>query len=214
MKAFAADFVNGFNWFVLLHYALVNLVYTALLAVATVVILRHILRIRYAPFKDFVTSPETPPVSVLVPAYNEENVIARTVRSTLAMDYPYFEVIVINDGSKDGTLETLIGTFRLRRVDRAYRAVLKTATAVRGFYYNPELPNLLVVDKENSGKADSLNCGINVSRSPYFCTVDADSVLEQNALQAAGGSPQDLQAFIAGELGKWRPVIESAKIAM
>ena len=181
MRAFAVSLVVGVNYFILFYYGFVNLIYTALLLVSTVIILRHIRRIRYSPFKDFITSPETPPVSILVPAYNEERVIVRTVRSTLAVNYPFFEVIVVNDGSTDATLDTLIRTFHLRKVDRAYRNVLKT-TLIRGFYYNPDVPNLLVVDKENSGKADSLNCGINVSRSPYFCTVDADSVLEENAL--------------------------------
>jgi len=182
MRSLLADLVIGFNYFVLFHYSLVNLIYTILLVISTVAILRHILRIKYAPFKDFVTSPETPPVSILVPAYNEEGVITRTVRSTLGMDYPYFEVIVINDGSTDETLDTLIQTFKLRKADRAYRNVLKTVGAVRGFYFNPEIPNLLLIDKENSGKSDSLNCGINMSNAPYFCTVDADSVLEENAL--------------------------------
>ncbi|TFG57725.1 MAG: glycosyltransferase family 2 protein [Deltaproteobacteria bacterium] len=165
----------------LFYYGFVNLIYTALLLVSVVVTLRHIRRIRYSPFKDFVSSPETPPVSILVPAYNEERIIVRTVRSTLSVNYPFFEVIVVNDGSTDATLDTLIRTFNLRKVDRAYRNVLKTMP-VRGFYYNPDVPKLLVVDKGNSGKADSLNCGINISRSPYFCTVDADSVLEENAL--------------------------------
>ncbi len=181
MSTIAVSLVMGFNYFILFYYGFVNLIYTALLLVSVVVTLRHIRRIRYSPFKDFVSSPETPPVSILVPAYNEERVIVRTVQSTLAVNYPFFEVIVINDGSTDATLDTLIRTFHLRKVDRAYRNVLKT-TPIRGFYYSPDVPNLLLVDKENSGKADSLNCGINVSRSPYFCTVDADSVLEDNAL--------------------------------
>ncbi len=181
MRSVAAAMVIGINYFILFYYGFVNLIYTALLLTATIVILRYIRRIRYSRFKDLVTSPETLPVSVLVSAYNEERVIVRTVRSTLAVNYPFFDVIVINDGSTDGTLATLVETFRLQKIDRAYRNVLKTAP-VRGFYYNPEIPNLLVVDKEKSGKADSLNCGINISRSPYFCTVDADSVLEENAL--------------------------------
>jgi cellulose synthase/poly-beta-1,6-N-acetylglucosamine synthase-like glycosyltransferase len=181
IRSVAVSAVVWINYLIIFYYGLVNLIYTTLLMVALVVILRHIRRIRYSPFKDFSTSPETPPVSFLIPAFNEERVIVRTVRSTLAVNYPYFEAIVINDGSTDGTLDTLIRTFGLRKIDRAYRNVLKT-TPVRGFYYNPEIPNLLVVDKENSGKADSLNCGINISRSPYFCTVDADSVLEENAL--------------------------------
>ncbi|HSL92951.1 MAG TPA: glycosyltransferase, partial [Candidatus Limnocylindrales bacterium] len=181
MRPFAVALVMGVNYFIFFYYGFVNLIYTTLLLVSMIVILRYIRRIRYSPFKDFITSPETPPISILVPAYNEERVIIRTVRSTLAVNYPFFEVIVVNDGSTDATLDTLIRTFHLRKVDRAYRNVLKT-TPVRGFYYNPDVPNLVVVDKENSGKADSLNCGINISRSPYFCTVDADSVLEESAL--------------------------------
>jgi len=181
MRSFAVSLVMGFNYFILFYYGFVNLIYTTLLLVSMVVTLRHIRRIRYSPFMDFVSSPETPPVSILVPAYNEERIIVRTIQSTLSVNYPFFEIIVVNDGSTDTTLDTLIRTFHLRKVDRAYRNVLET-TPVRGFYYNPDVPNLLVVDKENSGKADSLNCGINISRSPYFCTVDADSVLEENAL--------------------------------
>ncbi|MEW6718909.1 MAG: glycosyltransferase [Thermodesulfobacteriota bacterium] len=181
MRPLAVALVLWVNYFIGFYFVYVNLVYTALLLTALFVILRYIRRIRYSPFRDFISSPETPPVSILVPACNEEKIIVRTVRSVLSVNYPFFEAIVINDGSTDATLETLVRTFRLKKVDRAYRSILKT-TPVRGFYHNPEYPNLLVVDKENSGKADSLNCGINISRSPYFCTVDADSVLEPNAL--------------------------------
>lgn len=181
MRGMAVALVVGLNYFIGAYYGLVNLTYTALLTVSLFVVLRHIRRIRYSPFRDFISSSETPPVTILIPAYNEERVILQSVRSALSVNYPYVEVIVINDGSTDSTLDRLIQAYGLRRIDRAYRSVLKTAE-VRGFYYHPDAPNLLVVDKVNSGKADSLNCGINVSRSPYFCTVDADSVLEENAL--------------------------------
>lgn len=181
MRSLAVSLIIGVNYFIGFYFGFVNLIYTALLGISLVAILRHIRRIRYAPFRAYISSPETPPVSILISAYNEEKNIARTVRSALSVNYPFFEVIVINDGSTDDTLDTLIRTFQLRKVDRAYRSVLKT-TGIRAFYYNPETPNLLVVDKENSGKADSLNCGINVSRSPYICTVDADSVVEESAL--------------------------------
>lgn len=181
MRSLAVLLIVGVNYFIGFYYGFVNLVYTTLLAVSLFVVLRHIKRVRYAPIKDFIASPETPPVTILIPAYNEETTILRTVRSTLSVNYPFFEVIVVNDGSTDNTLDTLVEAFRLKKIDRAYRRILPTAP-VRIFYYNPEVPNLLVVDKGKGGKADSLNCGINVSRSPYFCTVDADSVLEDNAL--------------------------------
>ena len=181
MSALAIALIIGVNYFIGIYYGIVNLIYTILLVISLSVVLRHIRRIKYSPIKDFIASPETPPISILIPAYNEERIILRTIRSALSVNYPFFEVIVINDGSTDETLPTLIHTFKLRRIDRAYRNILKTSP-VRGFYHHPEMPNLLVVDKENGGKSDSLNCGINLSRSPYFCTVDADSILEENAL--------------------------------
>ncbi len=181
MKAILISFVLGFNYFVGFYYGVVSLLYTVLLSVAFIVILRHVHRIKYEPFKEYSVSPETPSISILIPAFNEEKVVVRTIRSTLAVDYPLFEVIVINDGSEDNTLATIINAFGLRRIDLVYRNLLQTVP-VRGFYYNPEIPNLLIIDKERSGKADSLNCGITISRSPYFCSVDADSLLERDSL--------------------------------
>jgi len=181
MKAFLISFALGFNYFVGFYYGVVSILYSVLLSIALVVILRHIHRVKYEPFKEYSASPETPSVSVLIPAYNEEKVAVRTIRSALAIDYPLFEVIVINDGSDDGTLETVINTFGLKKIDLVYRNILQTIP-VRGFYANPDIPNLLLIDKERSGKADSLNCGMLVSRSPYFCSVDADSLLEKDSL--------------------------------
>jgi cellulose synthase/poly-beta-1,6-N-acetylglucosamine synthase-like glycosyltransferase len=171
----------GFNYFVGFYYGLVNLTYTALLTVAFFSILRHIRRIRYSSRHEIGLSPETPPVSVLMAAYNEEAEIADSVKAALALNYPFFDVVVINDGSTDGTLSALVEAFGLRKIDLVYRDVIKTRD-VRGFYYNPDYPALLVIDKERGGKPDALNCGINVCRSPYFCSVDADSVLERDAL--------------------------------
>jgi cellulose synthase/poly-beta-1,6-N-acetylglucosamine synthase-like glycosyltransferase len=124
---------------------------------------------------------EMPPISVLIPARNEKNVIIRTVEAALAIDYPSVEVIVINDGSTDGMLEMLISHYSLRRIDPLYRDLIKTKP-VKGFYFTSRIPNLLVVDKENGGKSDALNCGVNVCKSPYICSLDADSVLERDAL--------------------------------
>jgi cellulose synthase/poly-beta-1,6-N-acetylglucosamine synthase-like glycosyltransferase len=174
-------FVQGFNYFVGVYFAVVNLFYTLLLSVSLIVILRHIRRIKFAPVKDYSASPATPPVSIIIPVYNEENVVIRSIQSALAADYPAFEVIVVNDGSGDRTLQTVIDTFRLSRVDRVYRSILKTGP-VRGFYASDDKPNLVVIDKERGGKSDAMNCGINASRSPYFCSVDADSLIEQDAL--------------------------------
>jgi cellulose synthase/poly-beta-1,6-N-acetylglucosamine synthase-like glycosyltransferase len=125
-----------------------------------------------------------PPIALLAPAYNEEATVAESVRSLLALQYPSFEVIVINDGSKDATLAVLVEEFGLVPIQRAYEEAIPHAV-VRGLWGSPAHPRLLVVDKENGGKADALNAGINLSRSPLFCAVDADSLLEADSLLRA-----------------------------
>ena len=181
MRTAVVYFVIGFNYFVGAYFGIVNTVYAGLLILALFAIVRHIRRVKYSPIRDFRVSPETPPVSILMPVFNEEKTILRSIRATLAIDYPLFEVILINDGSDDATLQTVIDAFRLKKIDRVYRNFLKTE-AVKAFYYSNETPNLLVIDKARGGKADALNCGINGSPSPYFCSVDADSLLETDAL--------------------------------
>lgn len=126
----------------------------------------------------------SPPISLLVPAYNEERSIVDSLQSMLALNYPSIEVIAVNDGSDDRTLEVMIESFRLERVWRAFEEAVPHK-AIRGLYATPDLPKLLVVDKENGGKADALNAGINLSRAPIFCAIDADSVLETDALLRA-----------------------------
>ena len=121
------------------------------------------------------------PISILVPAYNEELVIADSVRSLLSLKHPGYEVIVINDGSKDRTLDVLISEFSLSRVDLAFNRRLPTEP-IRNFFISPDIPNLIIVDKENGGKDDALNVGINVSHYPLICSVDADTILEEDAL--------------------------------
>src|SRR5512143_4237719 len=112
MKEAAILFVLGFNYFVGVYFAVINIFYTLLLAVALVVIVRHIRRIKFAPVKDYRASPETPPVSIIIPVFNEEHVVIRSIRSALAADYPSIEVILVNDGSSDKTLQAVIDAFR------------------------------------------------------------------------------------------------------
>lgn len=121
------------------------------------------------------------PISLLAPAFNEEATIAESIRSLLALHYPNFEVIVVNDGSKDDTLKVLIDAFGLRPVTRAFESAVPHRP-IRGVYGSRDYPRLLVVDKENGGKADALNAGISVCRTPLFCAIDADSILEPDAL--------------------------------
>lgn len=122
-----------------------------------------------------------PPVTVLVPAYNEAAVIVPTVRALLQLDYPQFEVVVVNDGSSDDTMRVLDEAFGLEPCPRLYQARLDAAP-IRGVYIARSTAALRVVDKDNGGKADSLNAGLNVAQYPLFCAVDADSILQRDSL--------------------------------
>ncbi|MBD3680031.1 MAG: glycosyltransferase [Rhodobacteraceae bacterium] len=122
-----------------------------------------------------------PPISIIVPAYNESAGIVETVRSLVALQYPTFEIIVVNDGSRDATLDKLVDAFEMELLDRPYESAI-VHEEVRGIYGSKISPKLTVVDKVNGGKADALNAGINVCRTPVLCAVDGDSILEPDAL--------------------------------
>lgn len=122
-----------------------------------------------------------PSISIVAPAYNEEKSIIESVTSLLNLKYPKYEVIVVNDGSKDNTIQVLIDHFELERKHPFFDLKLKTKS-LRGVYVNSQIPNLIVIDKQNGGKADALNLGINVAKNDYVCGIDADSLLEEDAL--------------------------------
>jgi cellulose synthase/poly-beta-1,6-N-acetylglucosamine synthase-like glycosyltransferase len=132
-------------------------------------------------------SDYTKPITMVVPAYNEEVTIVDSVTNLIQCDYPRFEVVVVNDGSSDRTLDVLKQAFRLRRTDLPYRDAIGTARVRATYLSTIPLPasvsQLMVIDKENAGKADALNAGINASTTPYFVSLDADSILDQRALK-------------------------------
>lgn len=123
------------------------------------------------------------PVSVLVPAYNEEVTITNSVRSLLDLDYKLYEIIVVDDGSKDRTAQKLIQEFGLKRVNRPVR--IKIPCEPQKSIYETKVKNirLTLICKENGGKGDALNMGINASRFPYFLCLDADSMLQADSLE-------------------------------
>lgn len=127
---------------------------------------------------------ELPGISIIVPAYNESVTIVSCLNSLLALDYPNYEIILVNDGSTDDTLAKLIEVFGLETcVDFSYSDAFGTLTPT-AIYRSKSHPRLIVVNKENGGKADSLNAGLNLSRYDYCCSVDADSLLDSQALKS------------------------------
>jgi cellulose synthase/poly-beta-1,6-N-acetylglucosamine synthase-like glycosyltransferase len=164
------------------YYLASNLSYLAMLIVALKTSAAHQRRLRSHRLAWFKESPLAPPITIIAPAHNEEKSIRVAVQNLLDLDYPQLEVIIVNDGSEDRTLDEMQEEFRLRPVRAVYIPEAKCAP-VRGLYRSEGNANLLVVDKEPGGsKADAVNAGLNAATSPYVCIVDADSVLERDAL--------------------------------
>jgi cellulose synthase/poly-beta-1,6-N-acetylglucosamine synthase-like glycosyltransferase len=164
------------------YYLASNFAYLVMLLIALKTSAAHQRKLESHRIKWIAETPLAPPITLIVPAHNEEGSIRIAVRNLLDLDYPELEVIVVNDGSEDRTLEELREEFRLRSVRAVYVAEVKSAP-VRGLYRSGVDSRLLVVDKEPGGsKADAVNAGLNSATSPYVCVVDADSVLERDAL--------------------------------
>jgi cellulose synthase/poly-beta-1,6-N-acetylglucosamine synthase-like glycosyltransferase len=167
---------------VLVYFIVINLAYLALLLSATVEMVVHKLRIWGESRWRVLGSAVTPSISMLAPAYNEEATIAESITALLALHYPNLEVVVINDGSPDNTLGILTKRFGLQPIHPIVWKRIETKP-VRGLYRSRSHPNLLVVDKENGGKADALNVGLNMATGDLVCVVDADTIIEADALQ-------------------------------
>ena len=167
---------------ILIYFVIVNTFYLVLLVSAATEMRDHLRRTRAETRSRLLNSRVAPSITVLAPAYNEEATVIESVRSLLTLHYPRLEVLLINDGSKDATLDVLIHEFRLRRIFVAGDYLLPTQP-VRGVYRSALHPNLIVIDKANGGKADALNVGLNLASSELVCAIDADTLIESDALQ-------------------------------
>jgi cellulose synthase/poly-beta-1,6-N-acetylglucosamine synthase-like glycosyltransferase len=168
-----------------LGYAATNLV---LLIISAVHVRRTLEMAQAAVRRDDRVEAFAPDISLLVPAYNEEVTIVQSVRSLLRLNYPHYEIVIVNDGSKDRTVEVLKEAFGFVRSDIDVNDTLGTAR-VRGLYRStmelpPSVKRMVLVDKENGGKADAINAGINASQGTYVATMDADSLMVDEALRA------------------------------
>ncbi|MFP5393099.1 MAG: glycosyltransferase family 2 protein [Gammaproteobacteria bacterium] len=169
------------TWFVFCYFLMLNGGYILLNLLAIVSLRRNEHRRLLEELPQVYSALEIP-ISILVPAYNEEGSIAASVRSLLQLSYSQYEIIVVNDGSKDGTLAALEREFALQPFPEALLVQIPTQE-VKAVYQSLRYPNLRVIDKANGGKADALNAGVNASRYPLFCGVDADSILQRDSLQ-------------------------------
>ncbi len=137
----------------------------------------------YINYNTLVLSPLSPHVSIIVPAYNESHHIIDNLGTLLSLYYNNFEVIVVNDGSTDNTFDLIKETYDLVKVNYYFDYRIP-CERIRGVYKsnNPSYMRLLVIDKNNGGKADSLNAGINISRNSLIVSIDADSMIEADSL--------------------------------
>lgn len=170
-----------YNYFIFAYIIVLNLMFTILMLLSFWGIFIHLKRISYGSYERLIKSENVPPISILVPCYNEETTIVDTVRSLLNLQYAEHEVIVINDGSNDESLERLRLAYNLVEADIIFERKL-TCEPIKNIYISSSYHNIIVVDKLNGGKADALNAGLNISNYPLVTSIDADSILEQNSL--------------------------------
>lgn len=168
---------------VLVYFVVINTSYLVLITLAALEFARHLRRVPFAGLEEAAASPLTQPVSVLVPGYNEELSIVASVRAMLALRYPEHEVVVVDDGSTDRTSGRLIEAFDLVEVPRVVPDDVPTRGAVESVHVPRDgRTPLVLVRKANGGKSDALNAGLNVARYPLVAMVDADSLLDPDAL--------------------------------
>jgi cellulose synthase/poly-beta-1,6-N-acetylglucosamine synthase-like glycosyltransferase len=162
------------------YFLVLNSLYLAITASALVQLHREHGR-HYIDLDRLSASAAALPVSVIVPAYNESEILGDSLTALLASAYGEFEIIVVNDGSTDNTLETAIRQFALAPHDVFHPTPLQSAP-VRAIYRSRCYPNLWLIDKQNGGSGDAINAGLNLARYPYAAHIDADSVVEPETL--------------------------------
>ena len=177
------NLVVGFNWFVLGYFLLLNTSQLVLIMIAAADVGSGLRWAASSGFDELFANPLTPGVSIVVPAYNEANGIAQSVRAMLTVRYPLHEVVVVDDGSSDDTFDVLRRTFGLVPVQRVPPGRIPLLGSVRAVWAASTGEPLTVVRKHNAGRrADALNAGLNYARHELVCMVDADSILEVEAL--------------------------------
>jgi biofilm PGA synthesis N-glycosyltransferase PgaC len=183
MGLFFYYFTKFADHFILVYSCLLFGTYFLLSTFSAIDIIGYMRRNSFIDYRDILAAPSAPSISIIAPAYNESATIVENVRSLLNIHYVNFEVIIVNDGSKDNTLQLMIDEYMLVPVAFAFDPKLESKP-IKAIYKStvPSLSKLTVIDKVNGGKADALNAGINVSRYDLFAAIDVDCILEYESL--------------------------------
>lgn len=181
-KDFADLALVRLEWAILFYFVAVNSFYAVLLMSATRELLEHVLSVRGESRQRILGAVAAPRISILAPAFNEAATIEDSIGSLLALFYPNLEVIVVNDGSKDDTIGVLKRSFDLVPIHSVFEQRVESQP-VRALYRSRTHGNLIVLDKQNGGKADALNAALNFATGDLVCSIDADTLIEPDALQ-------------------------------
>ena len=183
MRDVVAFILNAFNGFVLVYFIVLNTSYLVLIWLAATMTKHRVQRDDTAALEDILTSPLTPSISVIIPAWNEEAFIVDSAQAALRLRYPDHEVVIVDDGSTDSTFERLRTAFDLVEVTPIDDSDVPLRGAIRSVHVPASGDRLTVVRKENAGtRADAVNAGVNAASQQLVCFVDADSLLEADAL--------------------------------
>lgn len=177
------NFIETLNNVIFFYAITISIAYV-LLAIFSARALNHYMKKnKFVDYNNILTSPLSPSVSLIAPAYNEEKNIVENIRSLLSVHYNNIEIIIVNDGSKDNTMQAMIDAYHLQKVDY-YVNNQVPCKEILGVYKssNKAFKKLVVVDKENGGKSDALNAGINVAENELITCIDVDCIVEQGAI--------------------------------
>jgi len=169
------------DYIAIVYFIIINITYIFLNFVAFFSIRKNQLKEEVLDIEKRFSSEFYKPLSIIVPAYNEQETITDNLKSILKLNYPEFEIIVVNDGSTDNTMKKLKEEFNLKTFNRSYNEDIETKQ-IKNIYKSTSHPELFIIDKENGGKGDALNAGVNLSGYPLVCNVDADSLIDSKAL--------------------------------
>lgn len=168
--------------FFLCYFLLLDLVYAILFSISFYDSGSYARKLMLGGHESVMRSPFTPPISLIIPAYNEEATIVASVDAMRLLEYGQYEIVVVDDGSSDATLARLTEAYQLVPANAPLRIQLPSQP-VTGVFTSRRIPNLLVLTKRNGGcKSDAVNAGINAARYPLICVTDADAILEKDAL--------------------------------
>ncbi len=171
------------NYIVFAYFLLVQSFYLMLMILAIPELYMRMKEVKIENFEQILSSESVPQITIIVPAYNESVNINFVIRCLLNLTYRYKEIIIVNDGSTDNMLDLIKNNFKLYPVAPVVPAKIPTQK-VRNYYRSKDFPNLIIVDKENGGKVDSVNAGLNAATSDFYISVDADTIITEDALQA------------------------------